>query len=213
MRTKQSLIRLLVAILPLSGSLAPFSAEAQGTDVQGADTKPEVQTAAKKKPRKKAKKAKKSVSAKRSLGDAGLGEALIFSEQTSFSDIVAKKAEIDRNPASIESMGRVISVRRELALNSVDSGRAPQDIILNAGTSGGIEQGMILAVVRKVPIIDPYRDNQQAELEVEYGKIKIIHAQKDVSVARLDSIDPIETGLSVGTRAVLVGDFVARSKR
>lgn len=143
-------------------------------------------------------------------GEEGLA---VFDEKTSFEDLLSRRQELERSPASLDPVARVIGVRRELSLDGSDDGRIPQDIILNGGAQAGLAEGMILTVVRKVPVIDPYRENAQSELEIEFGRVKIMHVQKDVAVARIDAIEKASSGLYVGTRSILIGDFVTRSKR
>lgn len=139
--------------------------------------------------------------------------AQVFNESTSFEELLSKREQIQRDPASIKPVARVIAVKRELGLDSASSDKAVQDVILNAGTSGGLSEGMSLSLVRKVPVIDPYKENKQLELEVEFGSITIIHAQEGLSVGRLERLDSISKGLAVGNRAVMVGDFVTTASR
>ena len=136
----------------------------------------------------------------------------VFSETTDFEKMVTERQSFGggRNPAAFAPSARVISVRRELALTTADANAAPQDIILNAGLEAGIDEGMVLSVARSVPILDPYRENQQKQLDVEFARIRILRAEQGLSVARIDRVEPIRTGLVVGTRAILVGDYVGK---
>jgi len=137
----------------------------------------------------------------------------VFDEFTSFEDLIKNRQEIERNPAAFEPLARVIALRREIGMSNDTALKAPHDIILNGGTNSGFAPGMILSVTRKVPILDPYRENAQSELEIEFAKVKIIHVQKEVSVARLEEIESLEKGMFLGTRGILVGDFVSRSTK
>lgn len=142
------------------------------------------------------------------------GEDLeVFAETTSFEEMLAKKQQALRAPASLEPLARVIAVKRELGLSNHESDIAQQDIILNGGVNSGFSEGMVLSLVRKVPVIDPYRENAQSELEVEFARIKIVHVQNEIAVAHVESLDSIDRGLFLGTRGVLVGDFVSRAKK
>ncbi len=145
------------------------------------------------------------------LADEGV-DAQVFNENTSFVEMIAKRKNMERDPASLTPLARVIGVRRELGLNDEDSNKAARDIILNVGTEGGLGEGMVLNVFRKIPVLDPYKENQQSELEIEFAQVKIFHAQEDVSIARIEKMKSIETGAVVGTRAILVGDYVGRTK-
>ena len=135
----------------------------------------------------------------------------IFNEGTSFEELLAKKEEASRAPAALEPLARVIAVKRELGLTNAAAARAQQDIVLNGGTNSGFSKGLIISVFRKIPVIDPYRENAQSELEVEFARIKIVHVQKEISIGRIEELEPIDTGLALGARGIMVGDFVSRS--
>ena len=135
----------------------------------------------------------------------------VLDEKTSFESLVAQNKETaGRNPASFAPQARVIAVRRELGLNTADANAAPQDIVLNGGTEIGLGEGMILSVARSIPILDPYKENQQKQLEVEFAKVKIVHAQNNLAIARIEKIDSIRKGVAVGTRGILIGDYVGQ---
>jgi len=137
----------------------------------------------------------------------------VFDENTSFEKMLAKKQLLERQIASMTVSARVIAVRRELGLTALESNEAPQDIILNAGSEAGISEGMQLSVQRRIPVLDPYRDNQQTELEVEFATIRIIKAQNDLAIARVEKIQPIQSGVALGTRAIMIGDYVGKASR
>ncbi len=136
----------------------------------------------------------------------------VFSENTSFVDLLAKRKNAERDPASLTPMARVIGVRRELGLSDEESNKAARDVILNAGTDNGMSEGLVLNVFRKIPVLDPYKDNQQSELEIEFAEVKILHVQNDVYIARVQKIKSIDSGAAVGIRAILVGDYVGRTR-
>jgi hypothetical protein len=134
----------------------------------------------------------------------------IFDETVSFESYVRDgQRQATRDPASLEANYRVIGVRRELALTEAEARRAPQDIIINAGTQSGLSQGSLLNVIRRVPVIDPFLDNQQKELEIPFARVRVIHAQANLSVARVERIDSIDAGPGVGIRGVLIGDHLS----
>ncbi len=161
----------------------------------------------KKKLKKKAKlKSKKKKRGLASIENDSQLEVVVFSEETQFEDLLQKNEDLGRNLASQESLARVIGVRREIGLSDKDF--SPLNIVLNGGTSTGIEKGQILKVFRKLPVIDPYRENKQTEVEIEFGNLKVMHAEKETAIARVEAIEPSQVGLYVGLRSVLVGDFV-----
>lgn len=134
----------------------------------------------------------------------------VFDEKTSFEQMVLKKAEAQRDPAAFEPAARVIGVRRELGLSAAEAASIPQDIVLNAGTDGGLSEGMTLSVIRRIPMLDPYHDNQETDLEVKFATLKILHVQKDIAIARVENFEDVHNAAGVSTRAVLVGDYVGR---
>jgi hypothetical protein len=159
--------------------------------------------------KKKAKKKKKKQAKRKPSSIYGDSQTMVvFGENHNFEQMVANKTRDDRALASQEQGARVIGVRRELGMTESDSAKAPQNIIINGGTQNGFEKGMILKVSRKIPVIDPYRENKQSELEVEFATAKIILASEDVAIARIQKIEGIGSGLYVGTRGILIGDFV-----
>ncbi|MBS1983859.1 MAG: hypothetical protein JST16_06780 [Bdellovibrionales bacterium] len=144
-------------------------------------------------------------------GTTPLRDLQTFSEATSFEAMVRDRTtRANRDPAAFTPSARVIAVRRELGLTDADANAAPQDIILNAGSESGLDEGMVLSVARSVPILDPYRENQQKQLEIEFAKIKIVRAEQGLAVARMEKVESIRSGLAVGTRAVLIGDYVGK---
>jgi len=132
-----------------------------------------------------------------------------FAEDTSFENYVRDGERLSRAPASNLLKFRVIGVRRELALTEAEARRSQQDIVINGGQAEGLEEGMKLNVIRKVPIIDPYLENQQKELEIKFATVEVIHVQNGLAIARLDRIDAIQDGPGVGVRGVLIGDFLS----
>jgi hypothetical protein len=136
----------------------------------------------------------------------------VHSENTDFESLVREQQELGRRPAGFAGNARVIGLRRELGLTRADADSAPQDIVLNAGYKQGISQGMVLEVARKVPILDPYKDNQQSELTVKFASIRVVHVEDELSVARLERTETIRSGVGVGVRGVLVGDYVGNTK-
>lgn len=76
----------------------------------------------------------------------------------------------------------VFDVRNTIALS--DTEPTYKDYYLNAGSERGLRKGMIITVVRKMALYDSYQNKSPGDLEVEVAKIKIIHVQKGLSVAR-----------------------------
>ncbi len=178
----------------------PSFAEIGSTDASG-ESKPVAQ--------KKIKRAKRKASKKKPPSHAAL-DVQTFYESTTFEQLLEKREEMARNPASFAPSARIIGVRRELGLTRDEADASAQDFILNGGTSNGIDEGLTLKVARKIPILDPYKGNEQKEMNIEFATIKVIHAERDISVARLVKLEASEDRPGVGNRAVLVGDYVGK---
>lgn len=76
----------------------------------------------------------------------------------------------------------IFDVRNTLALS--DEEPTYKDYYLNAGSERGLREGMIITVIRKLALYDSYQNKSPGELEVQVGKVKLIHVQKGLAVAR-----------------------------
>jgi hypothetical protein len=133
----------------------------------------------------------------------------VFSESTSFEELVKQRRAYDRGLASASATARVIAVRRELGLTRAEADRAPQDIVLNGGADVGLSEGMSLKVTRKVAVIDPYQANQQKELEIPFARVRVMHVQEGIAIARVEKMEPNATGFALNVRGILIGDTVS----
>lgn len=135
-------------------------------------------------------------------------EVMVFPEQTSFESLLEKREKAARDPASLLPKARVIGVRREVGLTEEITAETPQDIILNVGAEGGLSEGMTLTVGRKIPMLDPYQGNRQKEITIPFASIKIVHADKELAIARVVRVTPASKVPYVGIRSVMIGDYV-----
>lgn len=99
----------------------------------------------------------------------------------------------------------IILVQRELDLGL---GQAPkQDFYLNMGAMHGLTVGATVAVNRRMPVIDHYNGKNTNDVLLPVGYLKIIHIEKDLSVARYQAgITADDPGLTID--GPLVGDVV-----
>jgi len=132
----------------------------------------------------------------------------VYSEFVSFEDMLKNREKLARRPASFQVKARVIGIRRDIGLTDKEDDESPRDIVINAGSNAGLSVGMKLSVKRHVPILDPYRENVQRNLEVEFARLKVVHVQEELAIARIQKIDDIDEGLAVGVRSVVLGDYV-----
>lgn len=94
----------------------------------------------------------------------------------------------------------VFDSRRPVSLTSKQE--TYRDFYINGGIEHGVKRGMILTVTRRLTLYDTYRANSPKEIMVEVGRVKIIHAQKGLSVARYYGT------FSRINKAVLENDFI-----
>jgi hypothetical protein len=100
----------------------------------------------------------------------------------------------------------VFDVRKTLPLNDTDP--VYRDYYVNIGTETGVHAGSILAVYRRLPVIDVYRNKAQGDLVIPVGHLKVIHSQKTMSVCRIASIASEKQIPVVSYETVMMGDRV-----
>ena len=76
----------------------------------------------------------------------------------------------------------IFDMRKPVLLS--DSDPVYRDFYINGGTESGLQPGMIVMVKRNVTLYDHYQNRSPGDLNVSVGRIKIIQAQKGISVAR-----------------------------
>ena len=79
----------------------------------------------------------------------------------------------------------VFDVRKPIALS--DKEIIQKDYYINAGSEAGLQKGMIITVIRKVPLYDTYQSRSAGDLTVPVAKVRIIQVQQGNSVARFAS--------------------------
>jgi hypothetical protein len=92
------------------------------------------------------------------------------------------------------------------ALQMTNSEVVYRDYYINGGRKDGLRPGMIVTVSRRVATFDTYSNSSPGDLDIVVGKIKIIHVEDGVSVARLVSVLSRDRLPLVEIEAVLVGD-------
>lgn len=94
----------------------------------------------------------------------------------------------------------IFDSRRPIAMSKAD--KTYRDFYINGGIEHGMKKGMILTVRRRITLYDSYRANSPIEIMIDVGRVKIIHAQKGLSVAREYS------KFSRKSKTVLEDDFI-----
>lgn len=100
----------------------------------------------------------------------------------------------------------IFDVRKNLPMS--DSEPVYRDFIINGGTESGLSVGMVLTVQRRIPLYDNYQNRSAGDLSVKVAKIKIIHVQKGLAVARLHSEFTRESTPLLEDPYIMVGDLV-----
>lgn len=100
----------------------------------------------------------------------------------------------------------IFDVRKNLPLSDHD--KVYHDYYLNGGTESGLSPGMILTVERRLPLYDTYQNHAAGDLQLKVAKIKIIHAQKGLAVARLYAEFSREDAPLLEDNFIMVGDSV-----
>lgn len=98
----------------------------------------------------------------------------------------------------------IFDIRRPL---SMENGQElPKDYYVNAGSETGLKPGMVVTVTRRITLYDPFQNKSPGDLLVPVGRIRIIHVQEGLSVARLE--DMLERSMlpSLDLDAILIGD-------
>ena len=76
----------------------------------------------------------------------------------------------------------IFDVRKNIAMS--DEEKVYRDFYINGGTAKGLRTGMVVTVTRRKALNDVYKSKDPGDLILEVGRLKIIHAQSDMSVAR-----------------------------
>lgn len=101
---------------------------------------------------------------------------------------------------------QIFGVKKTLPLTNDEP--VYQDFYLNAGKETGIKKGMIISVYRRETLYDSFQNKTAGDLKVPVGKIKIIHVQGNISVARLYSLVGRKAVPVLDYNYILVGDLV-----
>lgn len=90
--------------------------------------------------------------------------------------------------------------------------RVQKDYFVNLGTNQGIHVGTVLEVARKAPSYDLTTEKLYKDLIFPFAQIRVIHAEKDAAIARLEKLYPQDKTPVLTPRSVIVGDLVRISR-
>ena len=83
-----------------------------------------------------------------------------------------------------------------------------KDFFVNLGTNQGISVGTTLEVARRTPTYDLTTEKLYKDLLFPFARMRVIHAEKDASIARIEKFYAGEKTPVVVPKAVIVGDLV-----
>jgi hypothetical protein len=109
-------------------------------------------------------------------------------------------------PLSASAAHQVFGVRSDFSLD--DNAPKFRDVYVNMGTEQGIKEGSVLDAFRTLTTVDEINQRTGQNISFRIAKLKVIHAEGSVAVARVIQVMPPET-TPVGTYTnVMVGDSV-----
>jgi hypothetical protein len=76
----------------------------------------------------------------------------------------------------------IFDMRKTLALS--DSDVVYRDFYVSRGAEAGLRPGQIITVKRRMPLYDAFHNRSAGDLSVSVGRVKIIHVERDLAVAR-----------------------------
>lgn len=98
----------------------------------------------------------------------------------------------------------IFDIRRPLSMeNGVE---LPKDYYVNGGSEVGLKVGMLVTITRRQTLYDPFQNKSPGDLIVPVGRIRIIHVQDGLSVARLEDIHDRGKLPNLDIDAVTIGD-------
>jgi hypothetical protein len=100
----------------------------------------------------------------------------------------------------------VFDVRKPVTLS--DKEVAQKDFYIDSGSEAGLQTGMIVTVVRKVPLYDTYQSRSAGDLKVDVAKVRIIHVQQGLSVARFAADVPRADIPILEDNFIMIGDHL-----
>jgi hypothetical protein len=103
----------------------------------------------------------------------------------------------------------IFDVRKPIALS--DKEVVQKDYYIDSGSEAGLQKGLIVTVIRKVPLYDTYQSRSAGDLKVEVAKVRIISAQQGLAVARFAADIPRADIPILEDNFIMVGDHLDMS--
>jgi hypothetical protein len=105
----------------------------------------------------------------------------------------------------------VTAVIRDFPMKSGDP--IYKDFYVNAGTNNGLRKGVFLNALRKMAVFDNINSKMAGETEIKIARLKIIHADKTFSIARMVRLFDKEETPNTGYDSIMIGDFIEVSEK
>jgi len=114
-------------------------------------------------------------------------------------------------PSTTLANHQVFGVRTDFPMN--DDQQQFRDVYVNMGTDQGIKVGSRLDAFRVLTTVDEINQRTGRNISFRIAKLKVIHAEGDVAVARVvEMLKPESTPIGNYTN-VMVGDIVEVGKK
>jgi len=88
-----------------------------------------------------------------------------------------------------------------------------RDVYVNMGTNQGIKTGSSLEAYRVITSVDELNQKTGRNISFKFAKLKVIHAESDLAVARVMQFLPPESTPLGSYTNVMVGDDVEVAKK
>lgn len=83
-----------------------------------------------------------------------------------------------------------------------------KDFYISAGAGAGLRVGSVLEVYRRSSTYDLVNSRVHQQMSYPIAKVKIIHVEDQIAIARLDSMASQDKNPLIQPQYVMVGDFV-----
>jgi hypothetical protein len=98
----------------------------------------------------------------------------------------------------------IIEVRKKVKLH--DTERTYADYFIRGGTKLGLSPGVLVSVLRRVPVHDPLQNASVGDFQVKVADIEIILADDKKAIGRLVEIDRRQARPMLTYDAIMIGD-------
>lgn len=100
----------------------------------------------------------------------------------------------------------IFDMRKTLALS--DNEKVYRDFYVNGGSEAGLNAGMVVTVYRRQPLYDSYQNRAAGDLHLKVARVKIIHVQKGLAVARLHTEFTRDNSPLLEDNFIMIGDML-----